>query len=236
MKHAFILMIFVTMFLLALSFAGFLISASSSVPYTKEKITQGNFTNLFNLYFTGNPALDNRPCYGNPNATITLVEYSRPNSGASREFYANDFQELESNYIRNGKLKLCHKNHISLGEYNEKADTFKYALALSCVNKMAGDRYMKFYLMLQNTSGPGEINNVASSLGISSQDFQTCMNSSDDEQVREDAAEVDRFGMTGVMPRYYLSMDGFDSTTINGVPPIDDLKRAIKRYEVVLGD
>jgi len=225
---------FLTLAILVLCFMVFI--KTSPTPSPAKILLNGNFSDFYDSYLSTKPDLDELPCYGAQNAPLILVEYSRPNSNASIDFLANDFPVLESEYIKTGKLKFCHKDHISLGEYDEKGDTFIYAVSLSCVQQMKPSNYFSFYFMLHNTSSAKEINKTASAANISVRELDDCMKNGDNGKIKQSAIEVERFGMTGVIPRFYLSMNGFDTTIINGVPSQTDLRRAIKRYGVILGD
>lgn len=122
---------------------------------------------------------------GDENAPVTVIEYASYTCPHCRDFHANQFQELKSEYIDTGKVKFIHRE-IYFDQYGLRA-----GLLAQC----GGD--MKYYgisalLYEQQTQwiGSGEADEIIDNLvtlgkvaGLTEEEARACMDFEGNEMV-----------------------------------------------------
>ena len=167
---------------------------------------------------------DGSPALGDPNAPLTLVDYSDyrcPHCGA---FTNETLPRLIDEYVRPGKVRLVHKDMAILGEQSVWA-----AMAAQCANDQG--RFWDYYFLLFNRVHAGDrplqltrdrLKAFAAELGLNTQQFNQCMDENKYAlKVQNERAEGQQRGVQGT-PTFFLN-----GQKIVGNVPYEDLKKII---------
>jgi protein-disulfide isomerase len=120
---------------------------------------------------------------GNSDAQVTIVEYSDYQCPFCRSFYENAYQEIKSEYIDTGLVKMIFRD-FPLPFHD---DAIFAANAAKCAKKEAGDEaYYAFHDLIfekQGSAAQGTqaitdsmIANIAKDLNINTRNFRNCVN------------------------------------------------------------
>ena len=161
-------------------------------------------------------SLDDDPVKGNPNAPVTVVEFSDFQCPFCSKFYKETLSQLEENYIATGKVKLVYRDmpldnlhpnarpaHIAAECADEKDMFWEYHNAL--FEKQAEWQRLPV-ADLQTT-----LIQYATDLGLESASFESCMKSQGiADEVNKDSLDATRYGATGT-PTFFIGneKDGF---------------------------
>jgi|TARA_B100001971_G_C18160219_1_gene520953 hypothetical protein len=189
-------------------------------PVFKEKVNSRDVTYLYNFYLQSNPKTDNRMIYGNPDASITFTVVLDVTSDASGYFVKEILPLLKEEFIDTGKVKYYHKNYLTLEDIGEKTDRFKYSAALLCIESK--EDYFNFFDEFKDATA------FISKYNLS----QDC---NEDVRLREDAMEIENFG-TITAQRFYIGIEGADSTVLDGVQSYAKFRRIIRNHQIIIGD
>ncbi len=138
--------------------------------------------------------------YGNPDAEISLIEYSDFECPFCKRFHQTPKQVVD-NY--GGKVNWVYR-HFPLSIHNPGAQ--KQAEASECAGELGGnDAFWKYanalYLRTKSNGNGFPINKLvplAKEMGLNEAEFQTCLQSERySQRVQEDLAEGSRAGITG---------------------------------------
>jgi len=138
--------------------------------------------------------------YGNPDAEISLIEYSDFECPYCKRFHQTPKQVVD-NY--GGKVNWVYR-HFPLSIHNPGAQ--KQAEASECAGELGGnDAFWKYanalYLRTKSNGKGFPINKLvplAKEMGLNEVEFQTCLQSERySQRVKDDLAEGSRAGITG---------------------------------------
>ena len=176
-------------------------------------------------------SVEGAPFKGNPNATVTLVEFTDYECGFCARHVKDTVPELEREYIATGKLKYVFRN-FPLESIHKKA--FKAHEAAVCAGEQnkfweMHDRLFAHQSALTLADLPGH----ADALGLDPERFQSCLNlGRHAAQVRRDLAEGQKAGVTAT-PAFFLGLTTPNSSTLKvtrtlrGAKPYAAFKEAI---------
>ncbi len=169
-------------------------------------------------------AEDGSPALGDPNAPVTVVEYSDyrcPHCGA---FTKDALPRLIDEYVRTGKVRLVHKDMAILGEQSVWA-----AMAAQCANDQG--RFWDFHFLLFNRIHSSDrpldltrdrLKEFAAELGLDTQQFNQCMDQNKYAlKVQNERAEGKQRGVQGT-PTFFVN-----GQMVVGNNP-DELKKKIE--------
>ena len=154
---------------------------------------------------------------GNPNAKITLVEFSDFHCPFCRQAYST-VKNLLQKY--DGKIKLAYRD-LPLMEVDTE-------LSAAEASRCAGDQgqfwsYHDLLFESQGEYGPSDFMTFADSLHLNVQQFRECMNSrKHKDQVKQDFQEALRLGATGT-PYFFVN-----GIPINGARPQPEFEAMIE--------
>jgi hypothetical protein len=208
----------------------------SNNPVVKEKIRNSDFKYLYRSYIFPRPNIENVPYYGSKNASIMFIAYLSIGSDASRHFMKDVFPLIKVNYTDKEKIRYYHKTYLTLEDINVRNDNFKYAVALSCVNKLKKEAYYPFYFDLFSINSTDNLYLTAEKYKISRNQFTSCTSNPDMDLLYEDAFEIQNFGMIGINQRFYIGLTAVDSTALDGVPDYQKFETTLREYEIRIGD
>lgn len=152
-------------------------------------------------------AEDGSPALGDPNAPVTVVEYSDyrcPHCGA---FTKDTLPRLIDEYVRTGKVRLVHKDMAILGEQSVWA-----AMAAQCANDQG--RFWDLHFLLFNRVHSGarpleltrdRLKEFAAELGLDTRQFNQCMDQNKYAlKVQNERAEGKQRGVQGT-PTFFVN-------------------------------
>ncbi|HYF29425.1 MAG TPA: thioredoxin domain-containing protein [Candidatus Paceibacterota bacterium] len=169
---------------------------------------------------------------GNPEAPVTIVEYSDIDSDDGKSFHAA-LAQLMTEYAPDGKVALVYR-HLPLTTVHEFAQ--RHAEAAECAASLGrADSFWRF-IDQAHTLAPGgaELNptsypSIAAALGIEEGTFTECVNSGRfSAKVRAQAHDALGAGAEGA-PFTVLLIKGAKPVAINGALPYTALKELVDR-------
>ena len=208
----------------------------ASNPIIQQNISPFSTRYVYDFYVSSTPNINGRSYYGSKNASITIIAFMDIGSEPSKYFIREMFPQIEHDYINAGEAKIYFKNYITAQDFQDKTERFLYAQALSCVESGKKESYYQFYFDLFDTNGTKELKNLLDKNTISRDRFDACINKQDYKNILIDMSETENFGIVGITPRFYIGLDGRDNSVIEGVPAYTKFKRAIKEYQITVGE
>jgi protein-disulfide isomerase len=160
--------------------------------------------------------LEDDPFKGKPDAPVTIVEFSDFQCPFCSRFVEQTLPDLEENYIDTGKVKFVFKDlpldslhanarltHIAAECADEQGKFWEYHDVLFA-NQAQWNR-------LSSNDLPSQLNDYATTLGLNSASFDSCLSSQDiADEVNADTLQASRNGATGT-PTFFVGneKDGF---------------------------
>jgi protein-disulfide isomerase len=168
--------------------------------------------------------------YGNPDAEISLIEYSDFECPYCKRFHPTPKQVVKA---YQGKVNWVYR-HFPLGFHNPLAQ--KEAEASECVAELGGnDAFWKYSdLLYQRTQSNGNgfpidgLAPLAAEIGLDEDEIQRCMDSGrHEERVQEDSANGGKSGVSGTPGNILLNNKTGKAKIRPGALPLDALKSEI---------
>lgn len=169
---------------------------------------------------------------GNPNAPVTVVEYSDIDSEFGKEFHTT-MAQLMTEYAPAGKVAWVYR-HFPLTTVHRYS--LSHAHAAECAGSLAGEDAFWRFIDLLNAAAPGAAEfdpegypSILAQLGIAESTFNECTTSGRfSAQVLNDAHNALAAGAEGA-PFVVILTDGADPVVIQGGMPYRPMKEAIQR-------
>ncbi len=148
-------------------------------------------------------SLDDDPVIGDPNAPVTIIEFSDYECPFCKRHYDQTYSQLKTNYIDKGTVKLVFRD-LPLSFHDPLATTA--ATAANCAREQGGDpSYWKLhgeYFKTTTSNGDGvtmdQLYNMANAIGINQAQFKTCIDSKKyADEIAKDLADANAAGATG---------------------------------------
>ena len=152
------------------------------------------------------------PFKGNPNAKVTLVEFTDYQCGFCARHIKETFPQLERDYITTGKVKYVFRN-FPLESIHQQS--FKAHEASTCASDQGKFWEMHDRLFANQTAlAPEQLIDYARTLGLNGDKFQACFNAeSHKQQIQNDITEGQKAGVTGT-PTFFLGRTVPNSQTL----------------------
>jgi len=176
--------------------------------------------------------LDDDPVKGDPNAPITIVEFSDFQCPFCSRFVVQTLGELEENYIDTGKVKLVYRD-LPLGSLHPNARTAH--IAAECADEQ-GEFWEYHDILFENQAqwsrlATGELENslkkYAQELDLDVASFETCLSSDEiADEVDKDALEARSYGASGT-PTFFIGTEKDGFTKLVGAQPYSSFQREI---------
>jgi protein-disulfide isomerase len=170
--------------------------------------------------------------YGNPNAPVSLIEYSDFECPFCKRFHSTAMEIVDA---YGGKVNWVYR-HFPLSMHNPGAQ--KEAEASECVAQLGGnDAFWKYadaiYARTQS-NGNGfpltQLVPLAKEIGIDENRFKECTDSGRyDGRVQEDLNEGSQIGVTGTPANFLLRNDTGEVIVKVGAQPLDAFKADIEK-------
>ena len=179
-----------------------------------------------------NISLDDDPMKGNPDAPITIVEFSDFQCPFCAKFHETTLPQLEQNYIQTGKVNFVYRDFPIQGIHPNAAPA---ALASECADDQG-----KFWEMhdmifegqqvwkdLPISQSVALYKQYASELGLDSSEFDSCLDSGKHlEEIQNDLNDGRMYGVSGT-PGFFVGNEDIGFTPISGAQPYSTFQRVI---------
>jgi len=177
-------------------------------------------------------SIDDDPVKGDPNAPLTIIEFSDFQCPFCARFYSQTLPLLEENYIDTGKVKLVFKD-LPLDRLHPNARATH--IAAECANEQG--KFWEYHDVLFEKQSQWQslstsnldttLTNFAAGLGIQITDFQVCMESQEiADEVNDDTLEAASHGTTGT-PTFFIGNEKDGFTKLVGAQPFTAFKTII---------
>ncbi|MFQ5573881.1 MAG: DsbA family protein [Nitrosopumilaceae archaeon] len=161
-------------------------------------------------------SLDDDPFKGNPDAPVTVVEFSDFQCPFCSRFFTQTLPALQENYIDTGKIKLVYKD-LPLDNLHPNARPAH--IAAECADEQG--KFWEYHDVLfekqsewnrlSSADLSSQLNQYATSMGLESASFDSCLSSqSMADEVNADFLQATQYGATGT-PTFFIGneKDGF---------------------------
>ena len=168
-----------------------------------------------------NDLLDDDAVLGDPNAPVTIVEFSDYECPFCQRFYVQTFGEIKSNYIDTGKVKLIYRDFpLSFHEHAEKA-----AEAAECAGEQGKYYEMGDKLFSEGVDGGVDtFKQYDADLGLDTDAFNTCLDSEQmASEIQKDMVAGQKAGVQGT-PSFFINGE-----MITGAQPYSVFEDAIEK-------
>jgi len=159
-------------------------------------------SNDINLSTLDSKYINNDYVKGNPDAPVTIVEFSDFQCPFCVRFYNETYKQIEDNYIKTGKAKFVYRDFpLSGHQYAEGA-----AIAAECAGLQ--NKYYEMYtlLFLNGLSGTKDkYKQYAKSIGLDEAIFDDCINSTQTySEIKQDYQDGLDLGITST-PSFFIN-------------------------------
>jgi protein-disulfide isomerase len=184
-------------------------------------------------------SLDRDHVYGNPDAPVSLIEYSDFECPYCKRFH---FTARELVDTSDGQVNWVYR-HFPLSFHNPGAQ--QQAEASECAAELGGnDGFWAFTdTIYERTSSGGQgfpsdqLVPLAVELGLDEGEFRECLESGRyEERVKEDLAEGVRAGVSGTPGNIFLHNETGEVRTRAGAQPIGELRKAVEELLAEAGE
>ncbi len=201
-------------------------AAAAPAPQPAQIPTQPTAPQVFRV------SLDDDPVKGNPDAPVTVVEYSDFQCPFCSRFFQQTLPLIEENYIDTGKIKFVYKD-LPLDNLHPNARAAH--IAAECADEQG--KFWEYHDVLfekqpqWSNLASSELQNTftefATDMGLQATSFESCMESQDiADEVNQDALEAVRYGATGT-PTFFIGTEKDGFIKLVGAQPYAVFQRAI---------
>jgi len=205
---------------------GYVVGTETSGP--SEVIIQGSkdigqtVSNLPPAIFS--ISLDDDPVRGDPNAQITIVEFSDFQCPFCGRFFTQTLPLIEKNYIETGKAKFVYRD-FPLPEIHPNA--IPASLAAECADVQGlfweyHDKLFENQLQWENLDKQNVVRTFeqyAEDLGADTDTFNSCLESGKYlDEVQNDLNDGVSYGVTGT-PGFFIGNEKIGYTMVSGAQP-----------------
>jgi len=184
-----------------------------------------------------NISIDDDPMKGNPNASITIVEFSDFQCPFCAKFHQSTLAQIEQDYISTGKVNFVYRD-FPIQSIHPNAVTA--ALASECADDQG-----KFWEMhdmifknqrnwqgLQTVQSANLFKEYAIEIGLNIDEFDSCMTSGKHlEEIQNDYNDGRAYGVTGT-PGFFVGNEDIGFTKLIGAQPFSAFQRVIEQQLV----
>jgi protein-disulfide isomerase len=184
-------------------------------------------------------SLDRDHVYGNPDAPVSLIEYSDFECPYCKRFHFTARELVDSS---DGQVNWVYR-HFPLSFHNPGAQ--QQAEASECAAELGGnDGFWAFTdTIYERTSSGGkgfpsdQLVPLAVEVGLDETAFRECLESGRyEERVKEDLAEGVRAGVSGTPGNIFLHNETGEVRTRAGAQPIGELRKAVEELMADAGE
>jgi protein-disulfide isomerase len=177
-------------------------------------------------------SLDDDPIRGDPNAPITIVEFSDFQCPFCARFHVQTLPSLLEEYIDTGKVNLVYRD-FPIQSIHPNA--LPAAVAAECANEQG--QYWEYHdTLFEKQSGWSRLDSTAviamfsqyaADLDLEQQQFDSCLETGKYlEEVQGDLSDGRDYDITGT-PGFFIGNDQIGFVKLNGAQPFDSFQRVI---------
>lgn len=181
-----------------------------------------------------NVSIDDDPMKGNPDAPITIIEFSDYECPFCGRFYENTLPLIEENYINTGKVNFVYRDFPIQSIHPNAAPA---AMAAECADDQ--DSFWSFHDMIfenKNTWAElegadllNEFEQYAFTLGLDTKEFNECLESGKHlDEVRKDLQDGQNYGVSGT-PGFFIGNDDSGYIMVSGAKPYPIFEEILDR-------
>lgn len=173
-------------------------------------------------------SIDDDPMKGDPEAPVTIVEFSDYQCPFCKRSHDNVISKIEEEYIDTGKVRLVFRDY-PLGFHQNAVPA---ALAANCGGEQ--DKYWEVHEFLfanPDKLTTQDVSNASEELGLDKAEFDACVSDKDKEaEITADFEEGKKYGVTGT-PSYFIGLseegDEITGVFVRGAQPYEVFKQHI---------
>jgi len=177
-------------------------------------------------------SFDGEPVKGNPNAPITIVEFSDFQCPFCSRFFEQTLPLIEKNYIDTGKIKFVYKD-LPLDRLHPNARSAH--IAAECADEEG--KFWEYHDVLFQKQAAWQrlassdldiiLSQFAVDLGMQAASFESCMESQDiADEINQDTLEAAKYGTTGT-PTFFIGTEKDGFIKMVGAQPFASFQRVI---------
>ncbi len=201
-------------------------SRAAPAPQPAQQTAQPNTPQIFKV------SLDDDPVKGNPNAPVTVVEYSDFQCPFCSRFFQQTLPLIEENYIDTGKIKFVYKD-LPLDSLHPNARAAH--IAAECADEQG--KFWEYHDVLfekqpqWSSLASSELQNkfteFATDMGLQAASFESCMQSPNiADEVNKDVLEAVSYGATGT-PTFFIGNEKNGFVKVVGAQPYQTFQAVI---------
>ena len=182
-------------------------------------------------------SLDDDPVRGDPDAPVTLVEFSDFQCPFCARFHTQTLPAIQENYIDTGKINFVYRD-FPIQSIHPNA--IPAALASECADDQG--KFWEMHDMIFENQGNWQDLQLAQSaslfreyaieIGLNMDEFDPCMTSGKYlEEIQNDLNDGRAYGVTGT-PGFFIGNEKIGFTKIIGAQPFSSFQRVIEQQLV----
>jgi len=202
------------------------VQAKAPAPQPAQTPSQPSAPQTFQV------SLDDDPFKGDPNAPVTVVEFSDFQCPFCSRFFTQTLPALQENYIDTGKIKLVYKD-LPLDNLHPNARPAH--IAAECADEQG--KFWDYHDVLFENQGQWsrlssadlstQLTQYATSMGLNSASFESCLSSpSMADEVNADFLQAASYGATGT-PTFFIGNEKNGFIKLVGAQPYAAFQAAI---------
>lgn len=179
-----------------------------------------------------NISLDDDPIKGNPDATITIIEFSDFQCPFCAKFHQTTLPQLEQDYISTGKVNFVYRD-FPIESIHPNA--VPAALASECADDQG--KFWEMHDVIFENQGVWQglgvpqavslFKDYAVNLGLDSNEFDLCIDSGKYlDEIRNDLDDGRQYGVTGT-PGFFVGNEKIGFTKLIGAQPFSSFQKVI---------
>jgi len=227
---------------IAAFFAGSFISSRDSDNISSEDLDKAiaklELKLLQNQLPTNQPqepvkiSADDDPFFGNPDAPITIVEFSDFQCPFCARFHAQTLPSILEEYIDQGKVKLVFRD-FPIQSIHPNA--LPASVAAECANDQGKFKDMHDILFenqnewnkLETADALSLFSQYASNMQLEQESFDSCLTSGKHiSEIRKDLDDGRNYGVSGT-PGFFVGNDQIGYVELKGAQPFESFKKVI---------
>jgi len=201
-------------------------AAAAPAPQPAQTPTQPTAPQVFRV------SLDDDPVKGNPNAPVTVIEFSDFQCPFCSRFFQQTLPLIEENYIDTGKIKFVYKD-LPLDSLHPNARAAH--IAAECADEQG--KFWKYHDVLfkkqpqWSNLASSELQNkfteFATDMGLKAASFESCLQSPNiADEVNKDTLEAASYGATGT-PTFFIGNEEDGFVKLVGAQPYQTFQAVI---------
>lgn len=220
------------------SYTSNLNSNQVSEKYVDDAIAKLELKMLQNQLPTQQPkpavkiSIDDDPIIGDPDAPITIIEFSDFQCPFCARFHVQTLPSLLEEYIDQGKVKLVYRD-FPIQSIHPNA--LPAAVAANCANDQGNFRDMHDMIFenqnqwnnLETVDALQVFSQYALEIKLEQEKFDSCLSSGKHiDEIRKDLDDGRDYGVTGT-PGFFVGNDQIGYVELKGAQPFDSFKKVI---------